>query len=91
MEGFFAGIERAYVWINHRFSVKYLDRYMAMIAWKEDTSYMGPQWQMADMLRTVTHRRTSKNLCGYWQRAAGRINEHVRTPGEKPERPAYLL
>lgn len=72
------------------FSVKYLDGYMAMIAWKEDTRYMGPRWQMADVLRTVTQRRTLKNLCGYWQKAAERIEDQVWTPGEKAESPGYL-
>jgi len=90
VEGFFARVERAYVGINHRFSVKYLDWYMAMTAWKEDTRYMGARWQMADVLRTVTHRRTSKNLCGYWQGAADRIDDQVWTPGEKLDQPDYL-
>lgn len=70
--------------------MKYLDGYMAMIAWKEDTRYMGPRWQMADVLRTVTQRRTLKNLCGYWQKAAERIEDQVWTPGEKAESPGYL-
>jgi hypothetical protein len=59
IESFFARAERSYVGIHHRFSVKYLDWYMAMVAWKEDTRYMGLRWQLADVLRTVTHRTTS--------------------------------
>ncbi|WP_235777058.1 hypothetical protein [Rhizobium mesoamericanum] len=42
---------------------------MAMVAWKEDTRYMGLRWQIADVLRTVTHRTASENLCGHWQGA----------------------
>jgi hypothetical protein len=45
---------------------------------------------MADVLRTVTQRRTLKNLCGYWQKAAERIEDQVWTPGEKAESPGYL-
>lgn len=80
IEGFFARVERAYLGIHHRFSTKYLDWYMAMIAWKEDTRYMGVAWQFCDILRTVTHRTVSKNLKGYWQGAAGRIDDQVWAP-----------
>jgi hypothetical protein len=91
IEGFFARAQRAYVGIHHRFSVKYLDWYMAMVAWKEDTRYMGLRWQLADVLRTVTHRTTSENLCGYWQGAAVRIEDQVWTSDRKLEKPRYLL
>ncbi|WP_406648798.1 transposase [Rhizobium acaciae] len=37
MESFFARAEHSYVGIHHRFSLKYLTGYMAMVAWKEDT------------------------------------------------------
>jgi hypothetical protein len=49
-----------------------------MIAWKEDTRYIG-------VVRTVTHRKVSRNLCGYWQGAADRIDDQVWTqayPGQ---------
>ena len=59
IESFFACAERSYVGIHHRFSVKYLDWYMAMVALKEDTRYVGLRWQLADVLRTVTHRTAS--------------------------------
>jgi transposase-like protein len=91
IEGFFARVERAYVGIHHRFSVKYLDWYMAMIAWKEDTRYMGVRWQMADILRTVTHRTVSRNLKGYWRRAARRIDDQVWLPDTPRPEPKYLL
>ncbi|MDW9776432.1 IS1595 family transposase [Sinorhizobium meliloti] len=91
IEGFFARAQRAYVGIHHRLSVKYLDWYMAMIAWKEDTRYMGLRWQLADVLRTVTHRTTSENLCGYWQGAAERIEDQVWTADTTVEKQRYLL
>ena len=56
---------------------------MAMVAWKETTRYIGLRWQLADVLRTVTH-RTSGNLCGYCQGAAERIEAQVWT--ESPTR-----
>jgi hypothetical protein len=90
IEGFFARVERSYVGIHHRFSTKYLDWYMAMIAWKEDTRYMGVAWQFCDILRTVTHRKTSRNLCGYWQGAADRIDDQVWTPDTSRPEPKYL-
>lgn len=36
---------------------------------------MGLHWQLAEVLRTVTHRTTSENLCSYWQGAAERIED----------------
>jgi hypothetical protein len=60
IEGFFARVERAYIGVHHRFSTKYLEWYMAMIAWKEDTRYMGVAWQFCDILRTVTHHRVEE-------------------------------
>jgi hypothetical protein len=90
IESFFARAERAYVGIHHRFSVKYLDWYMAMVAWKEDTRYMGLRWQLSDVLRTVTHRTTSENLCGYWQGAAERIEDQVWNEDTKVKKQRYL-
>ena len=90
LESFFSRAKRAYVGIHHRFSMKYVDWYMAMVAWKEHTRYMGQRWQFADLLRTVTHRATSENLCGYWQGAARRIKDQLWTPETKEVRPRYL-
>nr|WP_250807059.1 hypothetical protein [Neorhizobium tomejilense] len=64
---------------------------MAMVAWKEDTRYMGLRWQLADVLRTVTHRTTSANLCGYWQGAATRIDDQVWDEDTPRPEPKYLL
>jgi hypothetical protein len=85
IESFFSRVEKAYKGINHRFSTKYLDWYMAMLAWKEDTRYMGLRWQFADLLRVVTSRPTSRNLCGYWQEAASNIQDQVWVRGVPPD------
>jgi hypothetical protein len=85
IESFFSRVEKAYKGINHRFSTKYLDWYMAMLSWKEDTRYMGLGWQFADLLRTITSRPTSRNLCGYWQCAAQNIVDQVWLQGEPPD------
>ncbi|TIS55347.1 MAG: transposase [Mesorhizobium sp.] len=36
VESFFSRIQRAYVGIHHRFSLKYFDYYVADLAWRED-------------------------------------------------------
>jgi len=82
IEGFFARIERAYVGVHHRFSMKYLDWYAASVAWKEDTRYMGLRWQMSDIIRTIIRRPISRNLSGYWQGAAQRIADQVWVAGK---------
>jgi hypothetical protein len=81
IESFFNRVEKAYKGVNYRFSTKYLDWYMAMLSWKEDTRYMGLRWQFADLLKTITARPTSRNLCGYWQGAAQNINDQVWLQG----------
>ena len=62
IESFFSRVEKAYAGVVHRFSTKYLDWYMAMLSWKEDTRYMGLRWQFADLLKTITSRPTPRNL-----------------------------
>jgi transposase-like protein len=84
VESFFSRVEKAYVGIYHRFSMKYLDWYAANLAWKEDTRYMGIRWQLADVLRTVVKRPISRNLAGYWQGAAERIAYQVWIAGQPP-------
>lgn len=83
VESFFNRVERSYVGIHHRFSMKYLDWYAASIAWKEDTRYMGLKWQTASALWCVLARPTSRNLCGYWQGAAKRIAPQVWIAGRQ--------
>lgn len=63
---------------------------MAMVAWKEDTRHMGLRWQLADVLRTVTHRTPSDHLCGYWQGASERIEDQVQTEDTTVEKQRYL-
>jgi hypothetical protein len=91
IESFFARAERSYVGIYHRFSVKYLAWYMAMVACKEHTRYMGLHLQLSDVLRAVTHCTTSNNLCGYRQGAAERIDDQVWHDDAKVEKQRYLL
>lgn len=64
---------------------------MVMVAWKEDTRYMGVAWQFSYILRTVTHRTVSKNLKGYWRGAADRIDDQVWAPDTPRREPKYLV
>jgi ISXO2-like transposase domain len=36
VESFFSRVQRAYIGIHHRFSLKYFDWYVAELAWRED-------------------------------------------------------
>jgi hypothetical protein len=48
VESFFSRVQRAYVGIHHRFSLKYFDWYVAELAWREDTR----EWATAARLST---------------------------------------
>ncbi|WP_292155512.1 IS1595 family transposase [Mesorhizobium sp.] len=67
IESFFSRVQRAYVGIHHRFSLKYFDWYVAELAWREDTRYHGNRSQTFSVLRKALSRPTSRFLCGYWQ------------------------
>ena len=67
VESFFSRIERSFVGIHHRFSVKYLDWYVADLAWKEDHRRKGNRWQTLELLQRALGAPTSRFLCGYWQ------------------------
>lgn len=67
IESFFARVRRAYRGVHHRFSVKYLDWYVAELAWREDRSRLGNRGQTLEMLGRALAHPTSRNLCGYWQ------------------------
>ncbi|WP_131803300.1 IS1595 family transposase [Mesorhizobium sp. LCM 4576] len=67
VESFFSRVQRAYVGIHHRFSLRYFDWYVAEIAWREDTRRHGNRIQTFSVLRTALSRPTSRFLCGYWQ------------------------
>ncbi|MBY3531249.1 transposase [Rhizobium laguerreae] len=84
MESFFSRVEKAYRGINHRFSPKYLDWYMAMLSWKEDARYMGLRWQFADLLRTIKpgRRRETSAAIG---NAPPNIVDQVWSKGEPPD------
>jgi hypothetical protein len=67
IESFFARVRRAYRGIHHRFSVKYLDWYIAELSWREDQRRVGNGGQTLEMLGRALAHPTSRNLCGYWQ------------------------
>ena len=64
---FFSRIERAYVGIHHRFSTKYLDWYVADLAWREDMRRMSNGWLTRSLVARALRRQTSRFLCGYRQ------------------------
>lgn len=67
VESFFSRIQRAYVGIHHRFSTRYLDWYLADLAWREDTRRTSNGGLTRSLLGQALKRPTSRFLCGYWQ------------------------
>jgi hypothetical protein len=67
VESFFSRIQRAYVGIYHRFSTRYLDWYVADIAWREDTRRTSNGDTTRSLLARALARPTSRYLCGYWR------------------------
>jgi transposase-like protein len=67
VESFYSRVERSYVGIHHRFSMKYLDWYVADLAWREDMRRRANGFQTQLMLGIALNRPTSRYLCGYWQ------------------------
>lgn len=67
VESFFSRIQRSYVGIHHRFSVRYFDWYAAEIAWGEDNRHVDNGMLLWGMIHFAMSRKTSRNLCGYWQ------------------------
>ncbi|ANY83606.1 hypothetical protein BB934_35715 (plasmid) [Microvirga ossetica] len=67
VESFFSRIQRAYVGVHHRFWTRYLDWYVADLAWREDTRRMSNGWLTRSMLSQALRRPMSRYLCGYWQ------------------------
>ena len=84
VESFFSRIQRAYVGIHHRFSVKYFDWYAAEIAWHEDNRQGDNGTQMWSMVHFALSRKTSRNLCGYWE--GNKPPDLVRENGFSPDR-----
>lgn len=67
VESFFSRVQRAYVGIHHRFSLKYFDWYMAELAWREDCRPVSNRGHTVQMLGKALSRPTSLYVCGYWQ------------------------
>ncbi|ANY81254.1 hypothetical protein BB934_26075 [Microvirga ossetica] len=67
VESFFSRVQRAYVGIHHRFSTRYLDWYVADLAWREDLRQLSNGGLTRSLLRQALARKTSRYLCGYWQ------------------------
>lgn len=67
VEGFFSRLERSHIGTHHRFSMKYLDWYVADLAWREDNRRQSNEAQTIAVLKTALGRPTSRYLCGYWQ------------------------
>ena len=67
VESFFSRVQRAYVGIHHRFSLKYFDWYVAELAWREDCRQVSNRGHTFQVLGKALSRPTSRYLCGYWQ------------------------
>jgi len=67
VESFFSRVQRAYVGIHHRFSLKYFDWYVAELAWREDCRQVSNHGHTFQVLGKALSRPTSRYLCGYWQ------------------------
>nr|WP_310071024.1 IS1595 family transposase [Phyllobacterium sp. 1468] len=67
VESFFSRVQRAYIGIHHRFSLKYFDWYIAELAWREDVRQNSNENQFFEVLGRALTRPTSRYLCGYWQ------------------------
>lgn len=67
VESFFSRVQRAYVGIHHRFSLRYFDWYVAELAWREDCRRMSNRGHTFDILGRALCSPTSRYLCGYWQ------------------------
>lgn len=67
VESFFSRVQRSYVGIHHRFSLKYFDWYVAELAWREDWRQRSNGGQTMHLLGRALTQPTSRFLCGYWQ------------------------
>lgn len=67
VESFFSRVQRAYVGVHHRFSLKYFDWYVAELAWREDCRHVSNRGHTFQVLGKALSRPTSRYLCGYWQ------------------------
>lgn len=73
VESFFSRIQRASVCIHHRFSKRYLDWYVADLAWKEDTRLMSIGGLTRSMVAQALRQPTSRYLYGSGRATSRRI------------------
>ena len=66
-EGFHLRIKRAEKGIHHRIADKYLDRYAAELAWREDRRRTDFRTQARRVLAAALAHPVSRNMAGYWQ------------------------
>lgn len=67
IESFFARVKRAQMGTHHRFAGKYLDWYIAELAWREDMRRRDNGWLTRNLLQRVLLHPVSRWLKGYWQ------------------------
>ncbi|MTH94817.1 hypothetical protein E1297_02120 [Roseibium sp. RKSG952] len=68
VESFFSRIQRAYIGIHHRFSLRYFDWYVVELVWREDYRRMSNVQLVGLVVADAMRNPTSRSLCGYWQR-----------------------
>jgi hypothetical protein len=78
-ESFFSRVRKAGAGIHHRMSGKYLDWYVADLAWREDMRRHPTSWLCRAVLAKALAHPVSRNLKGYWQG-----NKPPETLGWKP-------
>ncbi len=67
IESFFARVKRSQMGTHHRMAGKYLDWYVAELAWREDMRRRDNGWLTRDLLKRVLRHPVSRWLKGYWQ------------------------
>ena len=66
-ESFFSRIRKAAGGIHHKMAGKYLDWYVADIAWREDMRRHQTSWLFKAVLAKALAHPVSRNMKGYWQ------------------------
>ena len=67
-ESHFSRLRRAEIGIHHRIAGKYLDWYVADVAWREDKRRTGFLEQAKAVLANALRHPISRDMAGYWQR-----------------------
>jgi hypothetical protein len=78
-ESFFSRVRKAGAGIHHRMAGRYLDWYVADLAWREDMRKHPTSWLCRSVLAKALAHPVSRNLKGYW-----RGNKPPETLGWKP-------